>query len=65
MHGRIIFLGIKTHSCQWLERIVGEDIDPTVVRLEVVYLLAEQEGPEVLAEELDYIQGGGRAWRIA
>lgn len=35
-----------------------------VVRLQVVDLLAEDEHPEVLAEELDHVEGVVEAWAV-
>lgn len=47
-------------AAEGLEARVGEDKDTTVVRLEVVDLLAEEGGPELLAEVFDRVERVGR-----
>lgn len=62
--GRVVgrdLLCVEAHPRQGLEGVVGEDVDAAVVGLEVVDLLAEEEGPEVFAEEFDRVEGGGGA----
>jgi hypothetical protein len=46
---------------EWMEAVIGQDEDAAVVGLEVVDLLAEEDEPEVFAEEFDDIEGGLRA----
>jgi hypothetical protein len=57
LHGSIVFFRVKRHAAEGLERIVGEDVDAAVVGLEVVDLLAEEERPEIFAQELDAVEG--------
>lgn len=52
---------IEAHPAEGLEGVVGQDVDAPVVRLEVVDLLPEEEGPEVFAEEFDGVERGGGA----
>lgn len=54
-----MFNGVERHAGEGFESVVGEDVDAAVVGFEVVDLLAEEEGPEVFAEELDCGEGGG------
>lgn len=65
MHAGVVFLCVKGHAAEGLEGVIGEDVDAAVVSFEVVDLLAEEEGPEVFAEEFDAIEGGGRAGGVA
>jgi hypothetical protein len=65
LHGCIVFLGIKAHTPQRLESIVRQDVDPAVVRLQVIDLFPEEQGPEVFAEELDHVEGRCWSWGVA
>ena len=56
-----MFNGVERHAGEGFESVVGEDVDAAVVGFEVVDLLAEEEGPEIFAEELDCGEGGGGA----
>lgn len=49
---------IHTHPTQRLEAIISQHVDAAMVRLEVVDLLAEDEEPEVFADELDAVEWG-------
>ena len=57
--------GIGAHARQGAERVVGQDVDAAVVRLEVVDLLAEDQHPQVLAHELDGVEGVVEARAVA
>lgn len=52
---------IYAHPTQGLEACVCKDEDAAVVRFEIVDLLAEEEAPEIFADEFYCIQGGLRA----
>ena len=60
-----MFNGVERHAGEGFESVVGEDVDAAVVGFEVVDLLAEEEGPEVFAEEFYAVEGGGGAWGVA
>lgn len=49
--------GLGTHPRERPERVVRQDVDAAVVGLEVVDLFPEDEGPEVLADELYGVEG--------
>lgn len=57
--------GIGTHARQGAERVVGQNVDAAVVRLEVVDLLAEDQHPQILAHELDGVEGVVEARAVA
>lgn len=57
--------GFGAHAGEWAEGVVGEDVDSAVVCLEVVYVFAEDEGPEVFAEEFDDVEGVVEAGAVA
>lgn len=48
--------GLGAHARKRAEGVVRQHVDAAVVGLEVVDLLLEDEGPEVLAEELDDVE---------
>jgi hypothetical protein len=48
--------GLGAHARERAEGSISQDVDAAVVRLEIIDLLAEDEHPEVLAEELDDIE---------
>ena len=49
--------GLCTHPGKGAKRVIREDVDTAMVCLQVINLLAEYDSPEVLAAELDDIQG--------
>lgn len=53
------------HAGEWAEGVVGEDVDSAMVCFEVVDVFAEDEGPEVFAEELDDVEGVVEAGAVA
>lgn len=57
--------GIRAHPRQRSKHVIGEYIDASVVGLEVVDLLLEHQGPEILAQELDHIEGIVEAWPVS
>lgn len=57
--------GVDAHAGEGAEGVVGEDVDAAVVGLEVVDLLLEDEHPEVLADELDGVEGVVEAGAVA
>jgi hypothetical protein len=61
----IVFLGVEAHATERLEGVVGQHVNATVVGFEVIDLFAEEEGPEVFAEELYYVEGGRWAGCVA
>lgn len=62
--GRVLFR-VVGHAGQGFEGVVGQDVDAAVVCFQVVDLLAEEEGPEVFAEEFYAVEGGGGAGGVA
>jgi hypothetical protein len=46
---------VDAHAADRLEALVCQDKDSAVVCLEVVDLLAEEQGPEVFADEFDVV----------
>lgn len=65
LHCGVVFLRVKRHAAEGLERVVGEDVDAAMVGFEVVDLLAEEQHPEVFAEKLDAVERGCGTRRIA
>jgi hypothetical protein len=59
LHSRVVLLGIETHARKWLERVIREDVNASMICFQVIDLLAEKQGPEVFAEEFDGVEGGG------
>lgn len=55
---------VDAHAADRLEALVRQHEDSAVVRLEVVDLLAEEQGPEVFADEFDVVERGLRAWAV-
>jgi hypothetical protein len=55
---------IHAHAADGLEALVRQDEDAAVVGFQVVDLLAEEQGPEVFADEFDAVEGGLRAWAV-
>jgi len=55
---------VDAHATDRLEALVRQHEDAPVVRLEVVDLLAEQQRPQVFADELDVVQGRLWAWAV-
>jgi hypothetical protein len=49
---------VDAHAADRLEALVGQHEDSAVVCLEVVDLLAEEQRPEVFADEFDVVEGG-------
>jgi hypothetical protein len=65
LESRIIFLGVEAHAAERLEGVVRKHVDAAVVGFEIVDLLAEEESPEVFAEEFYYVEGGRWAGCVA
>ena len=61
MHFGGVFFGVVGHAGEGFEGVVCEDVDAAVVCFQVVDLLAEEEGPEVFAEEFYAVEGCGGA----
>ena len=55
---------IYAHAADGLEALVRQDEDAAVVGFQVVDLLAEEQGPEVFADEFDAVEGCLRAWAV-
>ena len=49
---------VDAHAADGLEALVCQHEDAAVVCLEVVDLLAEEQGPQIFADELDVVEGG-------
>lgn len=56
---------LRAHARKRAEGIIGQNVDSAVVRLQVVNVLAKDEGPEVFAEELDDVEGVVEARAVA
>lgn len=57
--------GVGAHAPEGPEHVVRQDVDAAVVGLEVVNLLLEDEGPQVLAQELDHVERVVEAGAVA
>lgn len=55
---------IHAHTADGLEALVRQDKDAAVVGFQVVDLLAEEQGPEVFADELDAVKRCLGAWAV-
>lgn len=55
---------IDAHAADGLKALVRQDEDAAVVGFQVVDLLAEEQGPEVFADEFDAVEGGLGAWAV-
>ena len=55
---------IYAHAADGLEALVRQDEDAAVVGFQIVDLLAEEQGPEVFADEFDAVEGCLRAWAV-
>lgn len=55
---------VHAHAADGLKALVGQHEDAAVVCLEVVDLLAEEKGPEILADEFDAVQSRLWPWTI-
>jgi hypothetical protein len=54
----------RTHSRKRTKGVICQDVDAPMVRFQVVDLLAEDEHPEVFAEELYGVEGVGEAGAV-